>query len=254
MASYRVNIDVCDGYELSGDSLINTIIEYRNVKKELLDNLVKANIKLVLSISNRYSNRKESMDDIFQVGCIGLIKAINNFDLNLGLQFSTYAVPMISGEIKRYLRDNGSMKVSRQIKDLAYQILKYKEDYYNDTGIELDMYDISSKLNVPICRIKEAMDSTMDVCSIFDKIKNKKNDDLFLIDSISDISDSYEKRLNKYTLYQGISSLNELEKKIIYDRYYNDKTQEELAKELMVSQAQISRLEKGAIKTLKSFF
>ena len=132
--------------------------------------------------------------------------------------------------------------------------MKYKEEYYNDTGIELDLYDISSKLDIPIYKVKEAMDSTMDVSSLFDRIKNKKNDDLLLIDSISDVSDSYDKRINKYTLYDGINKLNELEKKIIVDRYYNDKTQEELASELMVSQAQISRLEKGAIKTLKSFF
>ena len=254
MVSYRVNIDAYDGYELLYDDFVRTMNEYRAGNIDLLDVLVKANIKLVLAISNRYSNRKESLDDIFQVGCIGLIKAINNFDVSLGLQFSTYAVPMISGEIKRYLRDNGSVKVSRQIKDLAYQILKYKEEYFNDTGIELDLYDISSKLDIPIYKVKEAMDSTMDVSSLFDKIKNKKNDDLFLIDSISDVSDSYDRRINKYTLYDGINSLNELEKKIIVDRYYNDKTQEELAGELMVSQAQISRLEKGAIKTLKSFF
>lgn len=254
MVSYRVNIDVFDGDELLYDDFVRIMIEYKSGNIDLLDVLVKANIKLVLAISNRYSNRKESLDDIFQVGCIGLIKAINNFDVSLGLQFSTYAVPMISGEIKRYLRDNGSVKVSRQIKDLAYQILKYKEEYFNDTGIELDLYDISSKLDIPIYKVKEAMDSTMDVSSLFDRIKNKKNDDLFLIDSISDVSDSYDRKINKYTLYDGINSLNELEKKIIVDRYYNDKTQEELAGELMVSQAQISRLEKGAIKTLKSFF
>ena len=228
--------------------------EYKEGRNELLDELVKSNIKLVLSITNRYNNRKESADDIFQVGCIGLIKALNNFDLSLGLQFSTYAVPMIAGEIKRYLRDNGAMKVSRQIKDLAYQILKYKEDYLNKYGEELDMYELSSKLEIPLIKIKEALDSTVEVTSLYESVHTKNNDNLCLLDQIADNSDTYEKMINIDTLHQGMDKLNELEHKIIYDRYYNDKTQEEIANELMVSQAQISRLEKGAIKTLKSFF
>jgi len=253
LSSYRVNIDSYDHYDMNSDDFMAVLGSYKNGDSELLDRLVKANIKLVLSICNRYSNRKENMDDLFQVGCIGLIKSINNFDMSLGLQFSTYAVPMIAGEIKRYLRDNGSLKVSRQIKDLAYQILKFKEEYLNDTGNDLDIYELSDIMDIPIYKIKEALDSTVDVSSLYERVGKKDNDNLFLIDQISD-SDTYDHIVNKISLHEGIDSLNELEKKIIMDRYYNNKTQEEIADELMVSQAQISRLEKGAINSLKSFF
>lgn len=253
MGNYRVNIDSYDHYEMNSDDFINTLKLYKNGDIDLLDKLVKANIKLVLSICNRYSNKKESMDDLFQVGCIGLIKSINNFDLSLGLQFSTYAVPMIIGEIKRYLRDNGAIKISRQIKDLAYQVLKFKEEYMNDTGEDLDIYELSKMMNVPIFKIKEALDSTVDVSSLNEKIGKKDNENLFLIDMISD-SDDYDFVVNTITLHEGMNSLNDLERRVITDRYYKNKTQEEIADELMVSQAQISRLEKGAINSLKSFF
>ena len=253
MGSYRVNIDSYDNYEMNSDVLMDTLKLYKNGDKDLLDKLVKANIKLVLSICNRYSNKKESLDDLFQVGCIGLIKSINNFDVSLGLQFSTYAVPMIIGEIKRYLRDNGALKVSRQIKDLAYQILKFKEDYLNTNGEDLNIYELSNLMDIPIYKIKEALDSTVEVSSLYERVGKKDNENLFLIDQISD-TENYEFTVNRMSLYKGLDALSELERKVIDDRYYKNKTQEEIADELMVSQAQISRLEKCAINSLKSFF
>lgn len=218
------------------------------------DELVKGNMKLVLSLIKRFSDRKDNVDDLFQVGCIGLIKAIDNFDTSLNLKFSTYAVPMINGEIKRYLRDNGSLRISRQIKDLAYQIMKEKEKYLFEYGQEPSNEYLASTFSVSEYQIKEAIDSTMGVSSLQSHITTNYGDNLYLLDQISDESISVDKMIDFYTLEEALKHLNNQEKKIINDRFYLYKTQTEIAEELDVSQAQISRMEKEALKTLKSFF
>ena len=218
------------------------------------DQLVKGNMKLVLSLIKRFSDRTDNIEDLFQVGCIGLIKSIDNFDVSKNLKFSTYAVPMINGEIKRYLRDNNALRISRQIKDLAYQIMKEKEDYLNKNGVEPTNEYLAKKLNVKEYQIKEAIDSTLGVSSLQSTITTNYGDNLYLLDQISDESFSEDKMINLFTLQKALTKLNEQEKKIINDRFFNYKTQMEIAEELDVSQAQISRIEKDAIKTLKSFF
>ncbi len=221
-----------------------------NAKEEL----VKGNMKLVLSLIKRFSDRNDNVDDLFQVGCVGLIKAIDNFDTSLNLKFSTYAVPMINGEIKRYLRDNGSVRISRQIKDLAFQIMKEKEKYLCEYGKEPTNEYLAGLLLVSEYQIKEAIDSTMGVSSLQSNITTNYGDNLYLLDQISDESFSVEKMIDFYTLEDALKHLNSQEKKIINDRFYLYKTQMEIAEELQVSQAQISRMEKDALKTLKSFF
>lgn len=257
MASKKVNInniDITNTKRLSEKESIELFKKAQQGDEISKDLLVKSNVKLVLSMIKRFADRNDNVDDLFQVGCIGLIKAIDNFDTSLNLKFSTYAVPMINGEIKRYLRDNSSIRISRQIKDLSYQIMKEKENYLNEFGKEPSNEYLAQKLDVSEYQIKEAIDSTLGVSSLQSTITTNYGDNLYLLDQISDESISEEKMINIFTLQEALKHLNEQEKKIIVERFYKYKTQMEIAEELSVSQAQISRIEKDAILTLKSFF
>ena len=214
------------------------------------EDLVQGNLKLVLSILKKYNNRCDNMDDLFQVGCIGLIKAIDNFDLNHGVKFSTYAVPMIIGEIRRYLRDNSKIRISRSLKDIAYKAMQYKENYLNINHKEPTIEEISKELKVDTIDVIMALEAIQEPVSIFTPIFNNGSDEIYLIDQIADESNSEEARLNKMIIEEGISKLNQRLKNIIYDRYYNGKTQMEIAEEIGISQAQVSRLEKTALKII----
>ena len=215
------------------------------------NDLIEGNLKLVLSILKRFHHRDENMDDLFQVGSFGLIKAIDNFDLSHGVKLSTYAVPMILGEIKRYLRDNNSIRVSRSIKDLAYNVMKEKERITLEKGREATIDEISESLHEDPVDIVIALDSMRSPVSIFEPIYNDGGDTIYLCDQIED------QRLRKkdidinIALDDAIGDLETREKYIIDQRYIIGKTQMEIANELGISQAQISRLEKNAIKTLK---
>lgn len=240
---------------LNKERCIELIKEYKNGNKAVKDEIVMGNLKLVLTVIKKvnYSYNVDP-DDLFQIGCIGLIKSIDNFNTSLNVAFSTYAIPMISGEIKRYLRDNNNVKISRQIKDLAYKILKYKEKYLIEHNKEPSSLEIASYLNEDVYKIDEAIKSLNCVVSLQDTLTNDDTDELTYLDHISDDFNIEDKIINKNTLKQGISMLDDIQKNIIIKRYYNGLTQEEIAKELFISQAQVSRLEKNAISSLKKLF
>ncbi|MGN1344913.1 MAG: sigma-70 family RNA polymerase sigma factor, partial [Traorella sp.] len=202
----------------------------------------------------RFSNRCENMDDLFQVGCIGLVKSIENFDLSHDVKFSTYAVPMILGEIKRYLRDNQMMRISRNCKELAYQCFKLKEDYYHEYSVEPSIEYLCEQTKASNKDVVEALESFQSVLSLFEPIYNSDGDEMCLVDTLSNQKDDISLLSNLLTLRMSLKQLNEKELDILNKRYYLDYTQSEIAKELGISQAQVSRLEKGALKCLKKNF
>lgn len=254
MAKYKVEIsgfDTNDIIVLSNDEmneLFKKMNEGDSFARELL---IKGNLRLVLSILKRFNNRNENMDDLFQIGCIGLVKAIDNFDLSHGVKFSTYAVPMILGEVKRYLRDNNSIRVSRSLKDIAYKSLKYKEDYLNKYGKEADVEEIAKALELKPFDIINALESLREPVSMFEPIYSDGGDTIYLFDQIEDKSTSSNSFSEKLALEDAIDNLEEREKFILDERFIIGKTQMEIALELGISQAQVSRIEKGAIKELK---
>lgn len=222
--------------------------------KEAKEKFIYYNFRLVLSLTHRFSAKKDNVDDIFQVGVIGLIKAINNFDLSYNLKFSTYAVPMISGEIKRYLRDDSFMKVSRSIKDLAYQILKFKEECALKNLKEPTVEDISRHFKLHKSEILLAMECGNEPVSIFEKVYDNAGDRISLIDEIKDAKQSFESQMENLALRDAILKLDGKERDIVRRRYFEGKTQTEISSEIGISQAQVSRLEKSALKSLHMNF
>lgn len=215
------------------------------------DELIEGNLKLVLSILKKYNNRTDNMDDLFQVGVIGLIKAIDNFDLTKEVKFSTYAVPMILGEVRRYLRDSGSIRVARSTKDIAYRAMKTKEELTNRYGKEPTVAEIAKELNLPEYDVSNAIDSMRDTISMFEPIYNDGGDTIYLADQLEDKGDSHYSLDIKISLKDAMRELKEKERHILYERYIIGKTQLELAKEIGISQAQISRLEKSGLENIK---
>lgn len=240
---------------LKNEETIELLKEYKETNSDfLLEKIIIGNMKLILSVIKNFTNRCDNQDDLFQIGCIGLIKAINNFDIQFNLKFSTYAVPMIIGEIKRYLRDNTPVRISRQIKDLAYKSLKAKEEYMEVNNEEPSEEILASILNVETSDIQEALNSTQGVVSLYDTVYGEGDESIFIIDQLKDESQSNEKTINYITLKEALSKLNKSQKEVINERYYLGKTQFEIANEFNISQAQVSRIEKSAIDSLKSFF
>ncbi|MEE1357869.1 MAG: RNA polymerase sporulation sigma factor SigG [Clostridia bacterium] len=216
-------------------------------RKELID----GNLRLVLSIIQRFSNRRENMDDLFQVGCIGLIKAIDNFNTELDVKFSTYAVPMIIGEVRRYLRDNNIIRVSRSLRDLAYKSLQAKEKLSKELGRDPSMEEIAKELGEEEENITKALDAIVEPVSIYEPVYNDGGDSIYVIDQLSDRESSDEAWLEDISLKEALKKLSEREKKIINMRFFRGKTQMEIAGEIGISQAQVSRLEKGALEKIK---
>lgn len=214
--------------------------------------LVNGNLKLVLSILKKFSKKDENMDDLFQIGCIGLLKAIDNFDLSYGVKFSTYCVPMIQGEVRRYLRDNSSIRVSRSLKDLAYKSLKVKDEFILEKGIEPTTDEIANILGVSNYEVINALDSLRDPVSIFEPIYSDGGDTIYLCDQIEDKTVKNNDLDIKLSINDAINSLEEREKFILDQRFVVGKTQMEIASELGISQAQISRIEKNAIESLRT--
>lgn len=215
------------------------------------EEFIVANMRLVLSIIKRFHAKNKSADDLFQAGCIGLIKAIDNFDLSVGVKFSTYAVPMVMGEVKRILRDGNSMRISRSIRDTAYQVLKTRgelEKQDKDASLE----SIAKAMNVALSEVVYALDAISDTMSLYDPVYNKNGDELLLVDQIGDEKSTDENWTEKVAIDTAISVLGEREKKIIFLRYYEGKTQTEISKEVGISQAQVSRLEKSALSYIKN--
>ncbi|MEE0419847.1 MAG: RNA polymerase sporulation sigma factor SigG [Lachnospiraceae bacterium] len=214
---------------------------------------IKGNLRLVLSVIKRFGSSNENADDLFQIGCIGLIKAIDNFDSTLNVKFSTYAVPMIIGEIRRYLRDNNSIRVSRSLRDTAYKAIYAKEGYMKKHLKEPTINEISEEIGIAKEDIVFAMDAIQTPVSLYDPVYTEGGDTLYVMDQISDKKNKEENWVEVISLNEAISKLNERERNIIELRFYEGKTQMEVAREINISQAQVSRLEKNALKTMKSY-
>ena len=213
--------------------------------------LIDGNLRLVLSIIQRFTSRKENLDDLFQVGCIGLIKAIDNFNTELDVKFSTYAVPMIIGEIRRYLRDNNSIRVSRSVRDLAYRALQVKEELTKESFCEPTIEQIANKLGEKKQDVVSALEAITEPISLYEPIFNDSGDSIYIMDQISDATASDELWVEDLALKDAMKKLNDREKRIINMRFYAGKTQSEIAKEIGISQAQVSRLEKSALERIK---
>ncbi len=216
-------------------------------RRELID----GNLRLVLSIIQRFANRRENLDDLFQVGCIGLIKSIDNFNTELNVQFSTYAVPMIIGEIRRYLRDNNTIRVSRSLRDLAYKALQAREELTRKMGREPTIEAIAERLGEKKEKITGAMEAIIEPVSLYESVFNDGGDSIYVIDQLSDADSSDEVWLEDIALKEAMKKLSDRERTIINLRFYKGKTQMEIAEEIGISQAQVSRLEKGALQRIK---
>ncbi|MEC0302584.1 MULTISPECIES: RNA polymerase sporulation sigma factor SigG [Bacillaceae] len=214
------------------------------------EELVNGNLRLVLSVIQRFNNRGEYVDDLFQVGCIGLMKSIDNFDLKHNVRFSTYAVPMIIGEIRRYLRDNNPIRVSRSLRDTAYKALQVREQLIAKTSKDPTTAEIAAELGVQPSDITFAMDAIQDPVSLFEPIYNDGGDPIFVLDQLRSESENDANWLDNLSLKEGMHRLNEREKMILNKRFFQGKTQMEVADEIGISQAQVSRLEKAAIEEM----
>lgn len=214
------------------------------------ESLVNGNLRLVLSVIQRFNNRGEFVDDLFQVGCIGLMKSIDNFDLGQNVKFSTYAVPMIIGEIRRYLRDNNPIRVSRSLRDIAYKALQVRERLMNKTSKEPTAEEIAKELDIPHEDIVFALDAIQDPVSLFEPIYNDGGDPIYVMDQLSDEKNKDIQWVEELALKEGMRRLNDREKLILRKRFFQGKTQMEVADEIGISQAQVSRLEKAAIKQM----
>lgn len=223
----------------------------KNGDTKAREELVSGNLKLVLSILKKFSKHVDNMDDLFQIGCIGLLKAIDNFDLSYGVKFSTYCVPMIQGEVKRYLRDNNSIRVSRSVKDLAYKALKLKEELTMEDNSEPTTERLAELLEVEPYNIVNALESMRDPISIFEPIYNDGGDTIYLFDQIEDRKTDNSNIDTKMSVREAISNLSKREQLVLEERFVIGKTQMEISEELGISQAQVSRIEKGIIDSLR---
>jgi len=236
---------------LKSEEMTDLFIRYKNGDIKAREDLVNGNLKLVLSILKKFNHRTDNMDDLFQIGCIGLIKAIDNFDLSHNVKFSTYAVPMIVGEVKRYLRDNNSIRISRSLKDLAFKALKAKEELTNQDGREPTLEKISEHLGIDELDILIAIDALRDPVSMFEPIYNDGGDTIYLADQLESKEENSKNWDITISLRDALSKLREKERQILINRFMVGKTQMEIADEIGISQAQVSRLEKNAVDHVK---
>ena len=235
---------------LSQEETKELFIKMKNNDPLAREELIQGNLKLVLAILKKFIGKTDNLDDLFQVGCLGLVKAIDNFDINYDVKLSTYVCPMILGEIKRYLRDNSTLRISRSIKDLAYKVLKVKNEYITTNGIEPNDKELAKILGVTEFEISNAIESLKEPMSMYEPIYNDGGDTIYLFDQISNKKEEYDLDY-KLSLEKAMNNLKKREKQILEDRFIIGKTQMEIASELGISQAQISRIEKNAIKTLR---
>ncbi len=219
--------------------------------KKARQQLIEGNLRLVLSVIQRFDKRGESPDDLFQVGCIGLIKAISNFDPDKQVRFSTYGVPMIAGEVRRYLRDNSVIRVSRSIRDIAYRVLQCKESMTAVMGREPTMEEIAKELSLPVEDVSQALDAVCTPVSLYDPVYTDGGDPLTVMDQVRDTKNTDENWMERISLRTAFQALGDREKQILSLRFYDGKTQMEVAGALGISQAQVSRLEKSAISTMR---
>ena len=250
--------------EICGVNTSKLPVLSREEKKELFlkikagdsgarEKFVHGNLRLVLSVIQRFSNRGENPDDLFQVGCIGLIKAIDNFDLSQNVQFSTYAVPMIIGEIRRYLRDNNSIRVSRSLKDIAYKALQVKERLVNQNSREPTISEIAKELNLPKKDVVFALDAISDPVSLFEPVYHDGGEAIYVMDQVKDEKNNDEIWIENISINEAMKHLDQREKHILSLRFFHGRTQMEVANEIGISQAQVSRLVKRALKQMRKY-
>ena len=254
MSKYKVDITGINTNALKvvkNDEMLQKFKDYQNGNELAKEDIVNGNLKLVLSIIKKYNNGKHDMNDLFQIGCIGLIKAVDNFDPNYGVMFSTYAVPLILGEVKRFIRDSTQVRIARSIRDNAYKILQFKDDYQTKYGKEPTNEEICKSLDMTNYDLQLSLDSLKEPMSIFEPIYNDGGDTIYLADQIADIKNNNEDRDNIISLRRALLKIKSRERNILTDRYIVGKTQSEIAEELGVSQAQVSRIEKTAINNVK---
>ena len=214
---------------------------------------IKGNLRLVLSVIRRFGSSNENADDLFQIGCVGLIKAIDNFDTTLNVKFSTYAVPMIIGEIRRYLRDNNAIRVSRSLRDIAYKAIYAKENYMRQNLREPTIMEIASEIGIDKEEIVYALDAIQSPVSLYEPVYTEGGDTLYVMDQVSDKKNKDENWVENLALRDAIHRLNDRERQIIHLRFFEGKTQMEVANEIGISQAQVSRLEKNALKSMRNY-
>lgn len=236
---------------LSSDEMNALLHRVKDGDENARERLIQGNLRLVLSVIQRFGGRGESVDDLFQVGCIGLIKSIDNFNVDLGVRFSTYAVPMIIGEIRRYLRDNSTIRVSRSMRDTAYRALQVKEAFMREHQREPTITELAKELNLKKEDVVFALDAIMDPISLFEPVWGEEGDTICVMDQVGDTKNTDEHWLNQIALKEAINSLTDREKKIVQMRFFEGRTQMEVAEEIHISQAQVSRLEKGAIEQIR---
>ncbi len=234
---------------LSSEEMDDLFKKYYNGDISAREKLINGNLKLVLSIVQRFASKTDNLDDLFQIGCVGLIKAIDNFDLSFNVKFSTYSVPMILGEVKRYLRDDSQMRISRGIKNIAYQALKIKDEK-NKNGIDITTDEIASIIGVSNYDVINALDSIKEPISMYEPIYNDGGDTIYLFDQLEDTKNKEDLDI-KLALNNAFETLKDREKSIITDRFLMGKTQTEISSELGISQAQVSRIEKNALEKIK---
>ena len=239
---------------LSNEEKQELLVKIKNRDNEAREKFIQGNLRLVLSVIQRFTSRGENIDDLFQIGCVGLIKAIDNFDISQDVQFSTYGVPMIIGEIRRYLRDNNSIRVSRSIRDMAYKVLQVKERVIRQTGKEPTIEEISKELGVEKEEISMSLDAIQDPISLQEPVYKDGTENLYVMDQVRDTKNIDEKWVENLTIAQALKKLNLREKEIISRRFFDGRTQMEVAEEIGISQAQVSRLEKSAIQRIKKLY
>ncbi|MBO4308771.1 MAG: RNA polymerase sporulation sigma factor SigG [Clostridia bacterium] len=253
---YRNKVEICGINTsqikvLSEEEKTDLLRRAREGDETARRDLIYGNLRLVLSIVQRFSGRRESMDDLFQVGCIGLVKAVDHFNIEMDVRFSTYAVPMIIGEIRRYLRDNNAIRISRSVRELAYRSLQAREELIAVKEREPTVEEIAERLGEKREAVLHAMEAIVEPISLYEPVYNDNGDALYLMDQLSDTSNGDETWLENMVLREAVDRLSEREKKIIRLRFYGNKTQMEIAGEIGISQAQVSRLEKAALEKIR---
>ena len=229
-------------------------IQIKKGDRTAREKFIQGNLRLVLTVIQRFVGRGENVDDLFQVGCVGLMKAIDNFDTTLHVQFSTYAVPMIIGEIRRYLRDNNMVRVSRSVRDLAYKVIQYKDKVMKEKQKEPNIEEIANALHVDKEDIVFSLDAIQIPVSLQEPVYNDDSDNLYVMDQIRDTKNTESRWAENLSLAEAMKHLNPREKRIVTKRFFDGRTQMEVAKEIGISQAQVSRLEKSAIERIKKLY
>ncbi len=253
---YGAKVEIC-GVDtaklpvLTNDEMQKLFIKIKEGDLQAREDFIQGNLRLVLSIIQRFNRRGEPVDDLFQVGCIGLIKAIDNFDLSHNVRFSTYAVPMIIGEIRRYLRDNNPIRVSRSLRDIAYRALQARDQLIYKNSKEPTIIEIAQVLDLPKEEVVFALEAIQEPVSLFEPIFHDSGDPIFVMDQVKDDKEEVESWVNEISLNEALEKLNKREKNILSLRFFEGKTQMEVAEEIGISQAQVSRLEKNALRQMR---